>query len=532
MKPSPRQPVPATLDPLALEPGAENLPQARRWLDGSRAGVGLTADGRLRSGKLAGLTMRRAIWVLSWPILAESVLNSMVGLTDTILAAQISQAATDAIGAASYMMWFVGLIAMAVGIGATALVSRAIGASRLAVANAATGQAVLLAAVSGAGAGLMLYACAGPSAALMNLSAAGTEAYKNYLAIVWLGVPALAVMSAGIACARGAGDSKRPLAAMVVVNLVNIVVSWLLAGCDYTVASGPAGSGLTRTLVHNPSPLDLGVEGVAWGTVAGEYIGMAIVLAMLTSGRSGVVLLRRRLRPHMHTIRRIVRVAMPSFLETAGMWLGNFAVILVVGLIARTQGEGVMGAHIVAIRIEAFSFLPGFAIGTAAAALVGQYLGAGSRDMARRAVLWCTGLASGVMGLTGVLFVLAPGAIVGLVTTQPAHLKLAPELILITGFVQVPFAVSIVMRSALRGAGDTRAVMVIVWICTYLVRLPLVVILAGVAIPLWPGREIPAAPGLTPSLTMLWIGLCGEIVLRAALLMARFAQGRWAEMRV
>jgi MATE family multidrug resistance protein len=152
--------------------------------------------------------------------------------------------------------------------------------------------------------------------------------------------------------------------------------------------------------------------------------------------------------------------------------------------------------------------------------------------MARRAVLWCTGLASTFMGLAGVLFVLAPGTIVGLVTTQPAHLKLAPELIVITGFVQVPFAVSIVLRSALRGAGDAKAVMVIVWICTYLVRLPLVVILAGVPIPLWAGREIPAAPGLAPSLTLLWVGLCGEIVLRAAMLMARFAQGRWAESRI
>lgn len=531
MNKRPKEAAPPTLDPLALEPGDESLPEPPT-VGPARASPGLTADGRLRSGKLAGLTMRQAIWVLSWPIMAESVLNSMVGLTDTILAAQISQAATDAIGAASYMMWFVGLIAMAVGIGATALVSRAVGASRLAVAHAATGQAVLLAAVSGVGAGLMLYASARPTAALMNLSDAGTQAYISYLSIVSLGVPALAVMAAGIACARGAGDSKRPLLAMVAVNVVNIVVSWLLAGCDYSVATGPAGSGMTRVLLHNPSPLDLGVAGVACGTVIGDYVGMIMVLLMLASGRSGVVLMRRRLRPHWHTLRRIARIATPSFLETAGMWIGNFVVILLVGLIARTQGEGVMGAHIVAIRIEAFSFLPGFALGTAAAALVGQYLGAGSREMAGRAVLWCTALASGFMGVVGTLFVLVPDSIVGLVTTQPAHLKLAPTLIMIAGFVQIPFAVSIVMRSALRGAGDAKAVMVIVWVCTYLVRTPLSLILAGVAIPLWSGRVIPAVPGLEPSLALLWVALCAEVVIRGVVLAARFAQGRWAEATV
>ena len=59
-----------------------------------RTAIGLNADGSLRSGKLAGLTMNRAIWVLSWPILAESSLQSFVGLTDTFLSAQLSEAAT------------------------------------------------------------------------------------------------------------------------------------------------------------------------------------------------------------------------------------------------------------------------------------------------------------------------------------------------------------------------------------------------------------------------------------------------------
>ena len=54
-----------------------------------RTVVGLTPDGRLRSGRLAGLSMRGAIWMLSWPILVESLLNSFVGLTDTYLSAAL-----------------------------------------------------------------------------------------------------------------------------------------------------------------------------------------------------------------------------------------------------------------------------------------------------------------------------------------------------------------------------------------------------------------------------------------------------------
>ncbi|HRQ72723.1 MAG TPA: MATE family efflux transporter, partial [Phycisphaerales bacterium] len=103
---------------------------------------GLTNDGRLKTGRLAGLTMGGAIWVLCWPILVESFLNSLVGLTDTVLAAQLGTDETDAIGSAAYVMWFIGLIVMAIGVGSTALVSRAVGRGRLAVANAAVGQSV------------------------------------------------------------------------------------------------------------------------------------------------------------------------------------------------------------------------------------------------------------------------------------------------------------------------------------------------------------------------------------------------------
>jgi putative MATE family efflux protein len=526
--PNPDPPPRPPLDPLAIDPGEE----AGLLREPRAASIGgLTADGRLRAGKLAGLTMRRAMWVLSWPILVESFLNSLVGLTDTVLAAQISESATDAIGAAAYLMWFVGLIAMAVGVGATALVSRATGAGRMAVADAATGQSMLVAVVAGVVGGVLLAACAGPTAAVMNLSPTAAEEFTTYLRIVALGVPAISVMSAGIASARGGGDSMRPLIAMLAMNVVNLGLSWVLAGCDYVVTRWTDGVPHAHTLIHNPSPLEWGIGGVAWGTVVGEYVGAAVVVLILTRGWTAVRLRRRRLRPHMHTLRRLVRVAIPNFLETLGMWAGNFVIILLVGKIAAEQGTGVLGSHIVAIRIEAFSFLPGFAMGTAAATLAGQYLGAGSPEIARRCVWRCTLAASVFMGLAGAAFMLFPDRIVGLVTSQPVHLKLAPQLIFITGIVQIPFAVSNVLRSSLRGVGDGRAVMTLIWVSTYGVRIPLAFLLAGVELELPGGLVIPSLRS-EPSLAMLWVALCAELAVRGVLFAIRFAQGRWATMRV
>ncbi|HBS29934.1 MAG TPA: hypothetical protein DEB06_10920, partial [Phycisphaerales bacterium] len=155
-----------------------------------------------------------------------------------------------------------------------------------------------------------------------------------------------------------------------------------------------------RVLVHNPFDFDWGVRGVAWGTFIAWIVGGVMITVMLARGSHGVRLRARRLRPHWHTLRRLVRVGMPNFLETLGMWFGNFLVVLFVGWMAI---PGALGAHIVTIRIEAFSFLPGFAMSLAAATLAGQYLGAGSPRLARVAVNRCMLVAGAFMGVVGVV---------------------------------------------------------------------------------------------------------------------------------
>lgn len=478
--------------------------------------------------------MGSAILVLSWPILIESFLNTLVGLTDTVLAAGLAngRAATDAVGAASYILWFIGLVVMAISIGATALVSRAVGAGRLAVANAAVGQTLLLAVVSGIVVGAMIAGMARPVAVLYQMDETATHDFVMYLRIVSLGVPLMSVTFCGIACVRGAGDNIGPLLAMIVINIVNIAASWALSGVDLTRAALVEGEIQTRIVLANPFTFDLELAGIAAGTVIAQGVGALIVVGMLVRGGSGVRLFRRRLRPHWHTMKRLLRIGFPNFLETLGMWAGNFAVILIVGALG---APGLLGAHIVTIRIEAISFLPGFSMGVAAATLAGQYLGAGRPDLARRSVMVCTVIASVFMGIMGAMFVLIPKQITGLFTPLPEHLDVVPTLLLITGLAQVPFAISIVLRQGMRGAGDTKAVMWITWITTYGIRLPLVYLLSGVEIPLpkWTGGGVIPAPfGLEPSLARVWIGLCVEVGLRALFFWARYMSPAWTRQRV
>lgn len=478
---------------------------------------GLTADGRLKSGRLKGLALGAAVWVLAWPVLLESLLNWCVGATDTVLAAKLGVDEMDAIGSAAYIQWFIGLVIMALGVGATALVARSVGRGRLAIANAAVGQTILLAAVSGVATGAFVAVASHLIAPHLTNTERAADAFRQYMWIVSASAPMASVLFCAIACARGAGDSVTPLWAMAVVNAVNILASWAASGVDI------AG-------VRNPFPFDLGVAGIALGTAAGHVVGAGILLAVLLRGTGSVALYRKRLRPHWHTMTRLVRTGLPNFIETLGMWAGNFMVLMMATWLSASPG--LIGAHTITIRLEAFSFLPGFAMGTAAATLAGQYLGAGSPAMARRAVAVCTLAGAGFMGLIGTVFLLFPTELVSMVSDQPEHLAHTPHLLRMCGAVQLPFGIALVVRGALRGAGDTTAAMWITNIMTYGARLPLAYALSGVDIPLGDGRVFENPFVQTPTLAGLWFAMLAELVLRCIVFYARFAQGKWVSARV
>ncbi len=493
--------------------------------DHTPRGPTLTDDNRFRSGRLKGLTMTGAIVTLSWPVLTESFLNSLVGLVDTALSAGLEdgEAAADAIGGASYIMWLIGLVIMALGIGATALIARSVGKSRLAVAGAILGQTTTLALVAGVSVGTLVWFAAPLMTGALNMSDAASGYFRDYMQIIALGTPAATLLFGLIACSRGAGDSVSPLIAMTVRNVVNIAVSWVASGAEL-FGHAP------------PYSMDMGVTGIAVGTVVGDLAGMLVIMLRAASGDWSIRLRLRRMRPHWHTIRRIVRLGVPNFIETFGMWFGNFIIIFFVGQITLSNdSDGLLGSHMIAIRIEAFSFLPGFAMGTAAATLAGQYIGARRPDLAKRAVLVCTTVAASIMTSLGIIMIVFPHAITGALSQQPAHLEQVPNLLIICGVIQLPFAFGICLRSAMRGAGDVHAIMVLTWVTTYAVRLPFAYFASGVdiAIPDWLGNGTIKNPApWDPSLAGLWIGMCAELIVRGALFTGYFLRGRWLNARV
>ena len=465
--------------------------------DKARQQTASPAGRRELAGKLAGLTLHRQVFVLAlWPFL-EQMLNFMVGFVDIGVAARLDDAvaATNAIAVAGYVIWLMSLMHMAVGVGGTAIIARAVGAQHKRLANTALGQSLLLGVVWGTVVGVAIYFVAPFIGGMMDLQGESLAMCVAYLQIVSLTSPFAAVLFVGNASLRGAGDTYTPFACMVVVNVVN--------------------SALSVLFVYGPGSLGgHGVSGIATGTAIAWVLGSAITLYRLSRGSYGMRLRLIRLLPNYPMLWRIMRNGLPNLVESFGQWGGNFMVLKVVSLVALPAA---MGAHMIAIRLEAISFLPGFAIGTAAATLSGQYLGLGDSERAKQAVQICWRWGAGIMVAMGMLFILIPEVLVRIVTNEPALLEATPPLLHMAGSIQFFFGTYMVLSQAMRGAGATRSTAVLSNSLTFFVRLPLAYLL-GIYFEL--------------GLQGIWLGLCLELVLRGSAISLLFLHGGWMRAKV
>ena len=171
-----------------------------------------------------------------------------------------------------------------------------------------------------------------------------------------------------------------------------------------------------------------------------------------------------------------------------------------------------IAANTLGVTAESLCYLPGNGIGTAATTLVGQSLGAGRRDMARRFARLSVGLGAVVMSAAGMLLFLLSPAIFSLLTPDPEVQLLGAQVLRIEAFAEPLFAAAIVTAGALRGAGDT--------------KLPSIMNLVS----MW-GIRIPAAALLAPRLGLygVWIAMCGELCIRGTLFLIRLFRERWLD---
>jgi len=430
------------------------------------------------------------VLALAWPSVTEQSLITLVGLVDTYIVGHLGAEAIAGVGLGGQILNLIAALFGALGVGATAVVARAIGGKNQKEAEAVAGQGLLLALIIGAAASLIGFGFAQPI-----IAAFGGEPGVVVTGTTWLRAsgPSFILMGlilVGNAIMRGVGDTRTPLMIMIAANLINVAVAWTL----------------TRVF-------DWGVIGTGIGVSVGHLIGGVAVVVVLFARRLQLHLSLSDLQPDLALIERILNVGLPAGMEQIFLQLA----LSYQAAIISSLSTAAYAAHQIALRVSAMSYLPGWGFSIAATTLVGQALGGKNPHGAREATTAARKFAFVVMTAIGVGLVLFAEPIVRIFTADPEVIREGALAIRIAGAIQPIMSQSFVFGGALRGAGDTRATMVITMLSVWGLR---------IIVTYFVGRVL----GL--GILGAWLAVGVDFTLRTILFGLRWRSGKWAALRV
>jgi putative MATE family efflux protein len=288
---------------------------------------------------------------------------------------------------------------------------------------------------------------------------------------------------------RGAGDAAVAMRVLWLANFINLC----LDPC-FIMGLGPFPK--------------LGVTGAAVSTTIGRSVGILYQLYLLRRGTGHMEIHRRHLRLNFQVMANIVRIAgngVLQFIIATASW-----VVLVRTI--QTFGAAVTAGYTVAIRIIVFSILPSWGLGSAAATLVGQNLGAKQPDRAEHAVWRAAFFNMIFLGVVSLIYLLLAPTLVGIFSRDPEVIRYGANCLRIISGCYILYAYGMVVVQAFNGAGDTRTPSLINLLCFWVVQLPLAWLL---------GKQLAFGPN------GVYIAILITETLLALIAIAAFRRGTW-----
>ena len=447
---------------------------------------------------------------LALPALAEEMLVLMVTWTDWWLAGHFFQDEGDATKAAmslmAYVMWLVPSMFAAVSIGATALIARWVGSGETQLANKTCNQAFTVGAVF-AGTMFVLALIFGPSfIELMQLKDEAAVYANRYFNVVMWCIQLVMFSQVGASCLRGAGDTVTGFVTKLIVVVTNILLS-------VSLVTG-----------WGPMP-ELGWEGIAIGTAVGHGLGGLIIFAVLIKGRAGLRLSLANMVPDFSIIAKILRIGIPGGLDVGTLLFSQLIFLALINAL----GTGAAAAHGLAVQIEAACFLPGAAFQVAATTMAGQFLGAQLPHRATYAAWWSLAIGGVIMCLAGCMFFLFGHQFAYFFTgdwNDPTTTQVG-ELLKIIACVTPFLALVMILTGALRGAGDTTWPLLFTAFGFFVIRIPLAAYLSFDTIPFFENLS-----GLGWGVSGAWYAMSIDVTIRSLMVLGRFSQGGWKNVKV
>lgn len=270
--------------------------------------------------------------------------------------------------------------------------------------------------------------------ALMNTPAEVIPESTAYLTIYFAGVLGLMLYNMGAGILRAVGDSTRPFYYLVVSAVINTVLDLVFV-----------------------LRFDMGVAGVAWATIIAQGISAVLTLITLLRSDSCIRVSLRALRIHFDMLQKIIRVGIPAALQMA---VTSFSNVFVQSYI-NYFGADCMSGWTAYGKIDTLLMLPMQSLALASTTFVGQNLGLGKVDRAKRGVriALALSLVTAVILMIPVM-VFAP-SLVAFFNEKPTVVEYGTMFLRYISPFYILCCFNQIYSGALRGAGNTRAPMVI-----------------------------------------------------------------------
>ena len=404
--------------------------------------------------------IRRRILTLALPIILSSVLERMVQIVDIFLVGGLGATAIASVGLSQLLIMTALNLLAGLTMGATIMVAQLWGARRRREAAEIATQSLRFGLLLALGSSLLGVIGGDVSARALGATPDMQALMHGYLLINFGLFIFVFAVDQLVATMQGAGDTRTPMIAVTIVNTLHILIAYPLI---YGRWGAPA----------------LGVNGAALAIGLSESVGSIYLYAKARRAGHLIPLFGRHTGPPpVSSLRHILRVGWPITFDRLlqqGAQLAYARIILGYGAV-------VYAAHQVGMNIEALSFMPGNGFAVAAVTAVGQSIGAQKLAKAKIENWEANRLAVLLMAGMGLLFFCFPYLLLRAFTTDAAVIGYGTLFLKIVGMLQIPLAITMVLSGSLKGAGDTRFLLLVTAIGAWLVRVPLAAIFSGLGL--------------------------------------------------
>lgn len=277
-----------------------------------------------------------------------------------------------------------------------------------------------------------------------------------YLKIASWGLPFVAIMLVVAGVLQATGNAKTPMKIALIMNLTNIVFSFILI---FGKLGMPA----------------LGIRGAAIATVIAQFTGamLGIYVLFSESGMLNSFFNTKFFRIDLKQISSVYKVGAPTALESI-FWQISAVILTRVIL---SFGEIALASYQLGLQAESISFMPAMGFGVAATAFIGQAVGAKNEVLGRKYMKELLKGSAILTSISAFILIFFPSSVMRLLTTDTQVIKMGVLYLVIMGLVQLPQNIAGVFNGALRGAGYTKVPMIVAGVGIWLIRIPFTLLL-------------------------------------------------------